>query len=122
MAAGLRSSGGSWAILARIRRAMSVQPSRTRSSSAVPPAWLAVKFSSQRRCHPGVATSANQCGSIGWLSRTSTEDGVRWNTYSSRESRDRCGTHWTAVAPVPMMPTRWPASLRIGAPRESPPV
>ena len=101
---------------------MSVQPSCTRSSSAAPPAWLAVKFSSQRCCQPGVAIPANQSGSIGWLSRTSTEDGVRWNTYSSRASLARCGTHWTAVAPVPMMPTRLSASLSIGAPAESPPV
>ena len=95
---------------------MSVQPSCTRSSSAAPPAWLAVKFSSQRCCQPGVAIPANQSGSIGWLPRTSTEDGVRWNTYSSRASLARCGTHWTAVAPVPMMPTRLSASLSIGAP------
>jgi hypothetical protein len=107
---------------ARIRLAMSVQPSRTRSSSAVPPDWLAVKFSSQRRCQPGVATSANQCGSMGWLFRTSTEDGVRWNTRSSRQSLASRGTAWTAVAPVPMMPTRWSASLCIGAPCGSPPV
>ena len=65
MAAGFRSRGGSAAIRARIRRAMSVQPSCTRSTSAAPPAWLAVKFSSQRCCQPGVATPANQPGSIG---------------------------------------------------------
>ena len=65
MVAGFRSSGGSAAILARMRRAMSVQPSWTRSSAAVPPDWLAVKFSSQRCCQPGVAISRNQCGSIG---------------------------------------------------------
>ncbi len=88
----------------------------------MPPAWLAVKFSSQRCCQPGMATSANQRGSIGWLPRVSTEDGVRWNTYSSPASLARYGTHWTAVAPVPMRPTRWPASLCIGAPWESPPV
>src|SRR6266702_965227 len=116
IAAGLSDSGGSAAIRARIRRAMSVQPSCTRSTSAAPPAWLAVKFSSQRCCHPGVATPANQPGSIGWLSRASTEDGVRWNTYSSRASLARCGTHWTAVAPVPMRPTRLSASLSITAP------
>ncbi len=39
-------------ILARMRRDRSVQPSCTRSSSAVPPAWFAVKFSSQRCCQP----------------------------------------------------------------------
>jgi len=64
----------------RTRRAMSVQPSITRSSSTSPPVWLAVKFSSQRCCHPGVAISANHSGSVGWLLRTSTDDGVRWKT------------------------------------------
>ena len=46
----------------------------------MPPAWLAVKFSSQRCCQPGVAISANHSGSVGRLSRTSTDDGVRWKT------------------------------------------
>ena len=44
------------------------------------PDWLAAKFSSQRCCQPGVAISANQSGSVGRLSRTSTDDGVRWKT------------------------------------------
>ncbi len=39
-----------------------------------------MKFSSQRSCQPGVATLANQSGSIGRLPRTSTDDGVRWKT------------------------------------------
>ena len=82
--AGCAPRAGSVMTFARIRRAMSVQPSITRSSSATPPVWLAVKFSSQRCCQPGVAIAANHSGSIGWLSRTSTDDGVRWNTYSSR--------------------------------------
>ena len=46
----------------------------------MPPVWLAVKFSSQRCCQPGVAISANHSGSVGALSRTSTDDGVRWKT------------------------------------------
>ena len=82
----------------------------------MPPAWLAVKFSSQRCCQPGVAIPANQSGSIGALARTSTDEGVRWKTKSSLQARARCGTHCTAVAPVPMMATRLSASLSIGAP------
>lgn len=81
-----------------------------------------MKFSSQRRCQPGVAIDANHSGSVGRLSRTSTDDGVRWNTCSEPQDRARCGTHCTAVAPVPMMPTRLSASRDIGAPSESPPV
>ncbi len=64
----------------RMRRARSVQPSITRSSSAMPPVWLAVKFSSHRCCQPGVLMVANHSGSVGRLSRTSTELGVRWIT------------------------------------------
>ena len=118
----VNSSGGSAMILSRIRRARSVQPSWTRSSSGRAAVWLAVKFSSQRCCQPGVAIDANHSGSVGRLSRTSTEDGVRWNTYSSPHARARCGTHCTAVAPVPMIATRLSASLSIGAPDGSPPV
>jgi hypothetical protein len=59
---------------------MSVQPSCTRSSSALPPVWLAVKFSSQRCCQPGVAALGEPLGVGGALARTSTDDGVRWNT------------------------------------------
>ena len=47
---------------------------------AVPPAWFAVKFSSQRCCQPGEAMEENQPGSIGALARTSTDEGVRWKT------------------------------------------
>jgi len=65
---------------------------------------------------------ANHSGSIGALARTSTEDGVRWNTSSEPQARARCGTHCTAVAPVPMMATRLSASLESGAPAASPPV
>ena len=83
---------------------------------------LATKFSSQRSCQPGVAILANHSGSIGWLSRTSTDDGVRWKTNSSRHALARCGTHCTEVAPVPMMAIRLPARRSIGAPSGSPPV
>jgi|GEM_PF-4341469 len=122
MAAAVRSGAGIAAIRARTRRPTALQLSATRSVCAAPPSTFAAQFSIQRCCQPGVATPANQSGSIGWLPRTSTEDGVRWNTYSSRHARARCGMHCTAVAPVPMMATRLSASLSIGAPRGSPPV
>ena len=123
MFSGVNSSGGNAMILARIRRARSVQPSLTRSSSGITIAvCVAVKFSSQRCCQPGVAISANHPGSVGRLSRTSTEDGVRWKTYSSLHACARWGTHCTAVAPVPMIATRLSASPSIGAPSGSPPV
>ena len=82
MLRGVICSGGSCEILARMRRERSVQPSLTRSSPSafVPGPWLAVKFSSQRCCQPGVAISLNQSGSIGALARTSTDEGVRWMT------------------------------------------
>jgi hypothetical protein len=35
----------------------------------------------------------------------SMDDGVRWKTYSSLAAAPRFGTIWTALAPVPMMPT-----------------
>ena len=118
----MRSAGGSWAIFSRMRRDRSVQPSITRSTSALPPAWLAVKFSSQRCCQPGVAIPANHSGSIGALARTSTEDGVRCTTSSSLQARARCGTACTLVAPVPMIATRLSASFSISPPCGSPPV
>nr|WP_229022979.1 hypothetical protein [Actinomarinicola tropica] len=110
--------------LALTRREMSVQPSATRSSSAPPkpPMVLAVKFSSQRFCQPGVAMLANHSGSVGALPRTSTDEGVRWNTYSSAASRATWGTHCTAVAPVPMMATRLSARPVMGEPSGPPPL
>ena len=75
-----------------------------------------------RAGQPGVATVANQSGSIGALLRASTDDGVRWNTCRLPAQRARCGTHCTAVAPVPMIATRLSASRSIGAPEGSPPV
>ena len=57
MAAGFRSlPAAAGAIRSRIRCEMSVQPSFTRSSSANPPVWRAVKFTSHRCCQPGVAS------------------------------------------------------------------
>jgi hypothetical protein len=79
-----------------------------------------VKLSIRSRCQPGFS-DLTQSGSVGRLLRTSTDDGVRWNTYSSFAPAPRCGTHCTAVAPVPMMPTRLSASL-VRPPDGSPPV
>ena len=81
MLRGVRSLGRHRPIRSRMRRARSVQPSMHQILvGECPPAGLAVKFSSQRCCQPGVAIAANHSGSIGRLSRTSTDDGVRWNT------------------------------------------
>jgi hypothetical protein len=99
----------------RTRTAMSVQPSFTRSSSAKPPVWSVAKLTIQRCCHPG-SKSSNIAGSSGWFPRTSIEDGVRWKTRSSPASRARYGMACTAVAPVPMMPTRLWANPVIGSP------
>ena len=90
-------------------RCRSSRPSRgPRRRSRRSGAWRS--SSATRCCQPG-SSVANQSGSIGWLLRTSIDDGVRWNTYSSPASRARCGMHCTAVAPVPMMPTRLSAEL-----------
>ena len=94
----------------RMRCAMSVQPSLTRSSSAKPPVWSVAKLTSHSRCQPGPSV-ANQSASISWLLRSSIDDGVRWNTNSSPASRPSGGMHCTAVAPVPMIPTRWSREL-----------
>ena len=58
-----------------------------------------------------VQRSVDHAGSVGRLPRTSTVDGVRWKTSSCFTDLARCGTHWIAVAPVPMMPTRLSDSL-----------
>ena len=99
---------------------MSVQPSLTRSSSCWPPVTSTLKFVILRCCQPGERDFAHS-GSVGLLPRTSMDDGVRWKTWSSFAVPPRCGTHCTAVAPVPMMPTRLSASL-CRLPFESPPV
>ena len=84
---------------------MSVQPSSTRSSDSGMPDTRLLKFSIRRSCQPGSRLAAHS-GSVGRLSRTSIDDGVRWKTNNSFAPAPTCGTHWTAVAPVPMMPTR----------------
>ena len=96
---------------------MSVQPSSTRSSASGMPDTRLLKFSMRRSCQPGSRLAAHS-GSVGRLSRTSIDDGVRWNTYSCCAPAPRCGTHCTAVAPVPMMPTRLsarPVEAAVGA-------
>ena len=66
-------------IRSRMRREMSVQPSFTRSSAAKPPVCSVAKLVSHSRCQPG-SRVRNHAGSIGWLLRTSIDEGVRWNT------------------------------------------
>ena len=99
---------------------MSVQPSLTRSRSAKPPEVNNVKFSILSRCQPG-SSEAAQSGSVGRFARTSMEEGVRWKTNSSAADAATCGITCTAVAPVPMMPTRLSARPS-SPPFESPPV
>ena len=55
-------------------------------------------------CQPGSSVAAH-AGSVSQSSRTSIDDGVRWKMYSSLLFSPSPGTAWTAVAPVPMMPT-----------------
>ena len=108
-------------IRSRIRWEMSVQPSFTRSTSVKPPVCRVAKLINHSRCQPG-PSPAKSSGPKVRLARTSTDDGVRWNTCSSAAEVARCGIAWTAVAPVPMMPTRLSANPVIGAPAASPPV
>ena len=108
------SADGSRASMPRTARASTVQPSPTRSSCARSPASWAVKLSTRRCCHPGVRLAA-QAASVGLLSRGSTEDGVRWNTYRCCADSASGGTHWIAVAPVPMIPTRLSRSRTSGS-------
>lgn len=68
-----------------------------------------------RRClngSPPARTSASHSsrssGRVCRWSRTSIDDGVRWNTYSSATTFASSGTTCTDVAPVPMIPTRFP--------------
>ena len=79
-----------------------------------------MKFSILSLCQPGSRDAAHDA-SVGRFARTSMEEGVRWKTNSSPAEAATWGTTCTAVAPVPMMPTRLP--LRpCKAPFESPPV
>ena len=49
-----------------------------------------LKLSIRRCCQPGSRLAAHS-GSVGRLSRTSIDDGVRWNTYSCSAAAPRCG-------------------------------
>ena len=62
-----------------MRRAMSVQPSATRSSVVFWPNSTAAKFSRRARCQPGSRLRYHS-SSVGMLPRRSTEDGVLWKT------------------------------------------
>ena len=99
---------------------MSVQPSPTRSSGSGMPLTRLLKLSIRRFCQPGCSDAAHSA-SVGRSLRTSMLLGVRWNTYRCFAAAPRCGTHCTAVAPVPMTPTTLSAS-RSSPPVLSPPV
>ena len=73
------TSGGS---VVCTRRKISVQESATKSSSNGRPTMMSAKFSRRARCHPGFR-ERYQASSVGRLRRRSTEDGVRWKTWSS---------------------------------------
>ena len=106
----------------RMRCEMSVQPSFTRSSSAKPPVCSVAKLMSHFRCQPG-----SSVGEPLRIDRVVVADvdrrrrALEHEELAARPAR-ACGMHCTAVAPVPMMPTRLSASFVIGAPAGSPPV
>ena len=104
----------------RSLRMMSVQPSITRSSSWKPPDTRMLKLSIRCLCQPCLSDLA-QPGSVSRFARTSIDDGVRWNTYSCSAVSPTCGTHCTAVAPVPITATRLPRRP-VRFPSEFPPV
>ena len=79
-----------------------------------------LKLSMRRCCQPGFSVAAHS-GSVGRLPRTSTDDGVRWKTYSCFADCAEVRHALHRVAPVPMMPTRLSRKLR-QVPVESPPV
>eukprot|EP01047_Picozoa_sp_COSAG01_P051156 COSAG01_NODE_5244_length_4388_cov_6.643740_6_plen_229_part_00 len=121
----LRWARGIPAMARLMRFVRSVQPSFTRSCSPglARPVFTATKFSIHRVCQPGsVATSAaNWWGSVGVFPRTSTLEGVRWNTSSSLHAAAKCGMHCTEVAPVPTIATRLSPSRSSGAAMAQPP-
>ena len=93
---------------------ISVQPSCTRSTSGRAPVTAWVKLTIRSLCHPGGRLRYHSTSVGCWL-RTPTALGVRWKTKSSSATRASWGTTCTAVAPVPMMPTRLPTSPSIGS-------
>ncbi|WP_218596953.1 hypothetical protein [Pseudonocardia oceani] len=64
--------------------------------------------------------STQSCG-VSRFPRYPTLDGVRWNTITCFAVFASSGTTWTAVAPVPMIPTRLSARPVIGR-SKAPPV
>ncbi|CAB5027408.1 unannotated protein [freshwater metagenome] len=114
------SSAGSSVVPWVLTHMTSVHPSFTRSCSGWTPVTAWVKLTIRSACQPG-GWDVNHSTSVGALLRTPTADGVRWNTNSSFAVFASCGTACTAVAPVPMMPTRLSRRLTIGS-RGLPPV
>ena len=91
-----------------------VHPSSTMSTAGWAPVTASVKLMIRSCCHPG-AWLRYQASSVGAWPRTPTAAGVRWKTKTSPAVLASSGTTCTAVAPVPMMPTRLPASFSIGS-------
>ena len=74
---------------------------------AVRPAEILANRARRALAHPGSVDQVSISSElVGRWSRTSIVDGVRWNTYSSLTTFANSGMTCTAVAPVPMMPTR----------------
>ncbi|CAB4802050.1 unannotated protein [freshwater metagenome] len=91
-----------------------VHSSPTMFSSGCWPHTARVKFLMRSPCQPGFKL-LNQFSSVGACPRYPTNAGVRWNTKSSSAASASRGTTCTAVAPVPMMPTRLPFSLSMSS-------
>ncbi len=101
----------------RMRWEMSVQPSCTRSSSAKPPVWRVAKLISHSllpaRLERGEPLGVDRAGCPARRSTTACA-----GTRTARPRRaPGGGMHCTAVAPVPMMPTRLSASRSMGRAR-----
>ena len=62
------------------------------------------------RSHGSLAKARCQNGEKAKSVRGSSQLGVRWNTLSRATSGAICGTNCTALAPLPITPTRCPAS------------
>ena len=83
----------------------------------MPPVWLAVKFSSQRCCQPGVAIVGEPLG-VGRpvVAHVDRRRRALEDVELLARAWPGAGTHCTDVAPVPMIATRLSASWSIGAP------
>ena len=97
------------------------QLSSTRSTSTARPSITAWKFSLRSRCQPGRKLAAKS-SVVGWLPRTPTAPGVRWNTYRCCDDSASGGMAWMALAPVPMIPTTLSASFVMWVSSGPPPV